>query len=184
MNFCTECGSELIYRLPDGDDRLRHICDHCGVIHYQNPKVVVGCIPEYNDQILLCRRAIEPRKGKWTLPAGYLENGESVETGAIRETWEEARAKVEISDPLALFNLTFVNQIYLMFRARMIEKKFAPGPESMQVALFDELAIPWDDMAFSVIRKTLEWYFQKRTDNSFSFQIGDINPNRVFRKIN
>ncbi len=175
MKYCTQCGYALTYRQPRGDDRERFVCDHCGMVHYRNPKMVVGCIPEYHDRILLCRRAIEPRRGKWTLPAGYLENGESVQDGAIRETYEEARAKVEIMAPLALFNLTFVNQVYLMFRARMLSGDYAPGPESTEVALFEEHLIPWDDMAFSVIRKTLQWYFQKREAHTFNFEIGDID---------
>jgi ADP-ribose pyrophosphatase YjhB (NUDIX family) len=136
--------------------------------------MVVGCIPEIQDQILLCRRAIEPCYGKWTLPAGYLENGETVTAGAERETYEEARAKVEILEPYALYNICYVNQIYLMFRARLVDHKFGVGSESMEVKLFSEDEIPWDEIAFQVIRETLVQYIKDRPSGIFPFYIGDI----------
>ena len=136
--------------------------------------MVVGCIPEWEDKILMCRRAIAPQIGKWTLPAGYLESAESVAEGAKRETWEEARAKVEIIEPFALFNLTFVDQIYFLFRAKLLNLDFGPGPESQEVVLMSESEIPWDEIAFDVIRETLQRYFADRSNGTFRFQMGDI----------
>jgi len=150
------------------------------MVHYQNPKLVVGCIPEMEDRILLCRRAIEPAYGKWTLPAGYLENGESVAAGAKRETLEEARAKVEILAPYALYNICHVNQIYLMFRARLADKDFQAGHESLEVKLFGENDIPWEEIAFRVIHATLLKYYDDRRLGRFTFYMGNIsapNPN-------
>jgi ADP-ribose pyrophosphatase YjhB (NUDIX family) len=174
MNFCSNCGQPVIRRTPPGDDRLRFFCESCGAVHYQNPKLVVGCIPEMEDQILLCRRAIEPCYGMWTLPAGYLENGETVAAGAKRETREEARARVEILDPYALYNICHVDQIYLMFRARLIDKRFQAGSESLEVKLFSENDIPWQEIAFRVITATLLQYFDDRRNGSFPFYIGNI----------
>ena len=174
MNYCSNCGQPLTYVTPPGDDRSRYCCDTCGVIHYQNPKMVVGCIPEMQDRILLCRRAIEPCYGKWTLPAGYLENGETVAAGAGRETYEEARARVEIMSPYALYNICYVNQIYLIFRARLMDHNFEPGSESIEVKLFIEDEIPWDEMAFRVIEQTLVQYFKDRLSGIFPFYVGEI----------
>lgn len=176
MNFCAHCGSNLEFRIPEGDDRPRHVCPSCDRIHYINPRLVVGCIVEWENKILLCRRAIEPRYGMWTAPAGFLEAGESAADGAKRETHEEAMAKVEIIAPYTLFNLTFINQIYLMFRARLIDGKFDIGAESLAVRLFAENEIPWDDLAFTTIRKTLEYYLDDRKTGDFRFRMGDIAP--------
>ena len=174
MNYCSNCGQPLTYGTPPGDDRSRYCCDTCGMIHYQNPRMVVGCIPEMQDRILLCRRAIEPCYGKWTLPAGYLENGETVAAGAGRETYEEARARVEIMSPYALYNICYVNQIYLIFRARLMDHNFGPGSESIEVKLFLEEDIPWDEMAFRVIEQTLVQYFKDRLSGIFPFYVGEI----------
>ena len=176
MNYCSNCGAKLNYRIPDGDDLLRYICDTCHVIHYINPKIVVGCIPEWENKILLCRRAIEPRKGKWTLPAGYLENDETLAEGARRETFEETKAHVEIIAPYAIFNLTFINQIYLMFRGQLIDNTFGPSSESTHVELFSEKDIPWDDLAFNVMQETLVRFFKDHSIGVFPFQMGDIAP--------
>ena len=174
MNFCSNCGQPVTQRTPPGDDRLRFFCESCGAVHYQNPKLVVGCIPEMEDQILLCRRAIEPCYGMWTLPAGYLENGETVAAGARRGTREEARARVEILAPYALYNICHVHQIYLMFRARLIDKRFQAGSESLEVKLFSENDIPWQEIAFPVITATLLQYFNDRRNGRFPFFIGNI----------
>ena len=174
MNYCSHCGSPVVRRVPTGDDRPRFVCERCGIIHYENPKIVVGCIPEREDKILLCRRSIEPRFGKWTLPAGDLENGETVTEGAKRETLEEACATVEILAPYALFDLTFVNQIYLIFRSRLLNTDYGPGQESTEVRLFSEEEIPWDDLAFAVIRETLERYFMDRPTGIFPVHTGEI----------
>ena len=170
IHYCTQCGSEVETRTPSDDERARQVCTVCGSIHYQNPKMVVGCIPEYKDRILLCRRDIEPRRGKWTLPAGFLENGESVRKGAMRETFEEARVRVEIIAPYRLFDLVFVNQVYLIFRARILVPEYGSTRESSEVKLVHEDDIPWDDIAFPVIQKTLLHYFRERRTGIFEFQ--------------
>jgi len=174
IKFCTACGSPTRQKIPVDDDHVRSICTNCGQIHYNNPKMVVGCIPELNDQVLLCKRNIEPGKGKWTLPAGYLENGESVQEGALRETLEETMAKVQIIEPYRLFNIVFVDQIYFIFRAQLVSDNFGPTNESMDVRLFHEKNIPWDDIAFKVIKQTLEHYFQDRQKQRFPFKIFDL----------
>jgi ADP-ribose pyrophosphatase YjhB (NUDIX family) len=174
MNYCSNCGQLLTHITPPGDDRARYYCNACGTIHYQNPTMVVGCIVEQQNRILMCRRAIEPGYGKWTLPAGYLENGETVSEGAARETFEEARAKVEILAPYALYNICYVNQIYLMFRARLADGSFRAGSESLEVKLFPEDEIPWDQIAFQVIEETLVNYFKDRPSGKYPFFIGEI----------
>ncbi|MEQ1661092.1 MAG: NUDIX hydrolase [Thiobacillus sp.] len=174
MNFCSECGSAVALRVPDGDHLPRHICSDCGTIHYQNPKMVVGSIPEWEDKILLCRRAIEPQYGRWTLPAGFMENGETTLEGAARETWEEAGARIEMGGLYTLFNLPHINQVYLMFRARLLDLDFQPGIESLETRLFTEAEIPWDEIAFRTVRSTLERYFEDRRRGSFEFHFGDI----------
>ena len=174
IKFCTACGALTDQKVPPGDDHARSVCTRCGLVHYSNPKMVVGCIPELNGQILLCKRNIEPRKGKWTLPAGYLENGESIQEGAARETKEETRACVQIIDPYRLFNIVFLNQIYFMFRAKLMSNTFGPTSESTDVRLFDEKDIPWKDIAFEVIKQTLEHYFADRKKENFPFRIFDL----------
>ncbi len=176
MIFCSECGSAVALRVPDGDHLPRHVCPNCGAIHYQNPKMVVGCIPEWEDKVLLCRRAIEPRYGLWTLPAGFMENGETTQEGAARETWEEAGAHIEIGKLYTLYNLPHVNQVYLLFRARLLDLDFRPGIESLETRLFSEAEIPWEEMAFRTVRATLEQYFSDRRAGSFDFHFGDIRP--------
>ncbi len=176
INYCSACGAEMADRIPEDDDHVRPVCGRCGHIHYENPKLVVGCIPVLGDQVLLCRRNIEPRKGGWTLPAGYLENGESVQDGAVRETLEETRSKVEIIAPYRMFNLVFVHQIYLMFRARLLDENFGPTKESTAVRLFSESDIPWEKIAFESIRQTLEDYYHDRQHRDFTFKIKDIAP--------
>jgi ADP-ribose pyrophosphatase YjhB (NUDIX family) len=168
IRFCSACGSGRIdLRVPDGDNLPRHVCGACGAIHYQNPKVVVGCLPEWEDRVLLCRRAIEPRRGLWTLPAGFLENGETVAAGAIRETLEEASARVELGELYTMISLPQISQIYMMFRARLVDLDFGPGPESLEVRLFREDEIPWEEMAFRTIGRTLRNYFLDRKLGAF-----------------
>lgn len=174
MNFCSHCGASVTLLIPEGDDRHRYSCIACGAIHYQNPKLVVGCIPQWQDKILLCRRAIEPRYGWWTLPAGYLENGETVIEGARRETQEEAGAALHELFPYGLYNICHVNQIYLMFRAQLDGLDFSPGKESLEVQLFAEKEIPWKDLAFPVIEQTLTRYVVDRLGGVFPFHIEDI----------
>ncbi len=174
INFCTQCGSEIKQEIPQGDDRERDVCSKCGFIHYFNPRLVVGTIPIWEDRILLVRRAIEPCYGKWTLPAGYLENGESVLDGALRETREEAHARIENLKSFALFNMTQINQIYYMFYGQLSDTDFKAGSESLEVKLVREKDIPWDDIAFKVIRITLERFFEDRSKGSFDYHMEDI----------
>lgn len=177
MKFCSECGAPVELRQPHDDSRERHVCTVCATVHYQNPKVIVGAIPEWEDgRILLCRRAIEPRVGLWTLPAGFMENGETTAQGAARETLEEANALVEIKDLYSMYNLPYIDQVYLLFRARMLNLDYSPGVESQEVALFAEHEIPWDDLAFRAVRMTLENYFSDRQAGSYQFRMGDLTP--------
>jgi ADP-ribose pyrophosphatase YjhB (NUDIX family) len=155
--------------IPADDNRERFCCSHCGMIHYQNPRLVVGCIPEWQDTILLCLRDIEPQRNRWTLPAGYLENGESVQEGAQRETYEEARAKVTDLKPYFMADLVRINQLYLMFRCKLSRPEFQITPESKDVRLFREEDIPWDNIAFPVIEETLKNYFADRKTGLFPF---------------
>lgn len=174
MRYCSQCGSGVTLTLPEGDNIPRHVCAACGTIHYQNPKIVVGCIPEWGDQLLLCRRAIEPRYGLWTLPAGFMENGETVQQGAARETLEEAQAEVEVGALYALFNLPHINQVYMLFRARLLAPEFGPGAESLETELMSESEIPWDEIAFPVIQESLQLYFRDRAAGRFPLRTGSI----------
>jgi ADP-ribose pyrophosphatase YjhB (NUDIX family) len=176
MNFCSHCGARVELKIPEGDQLPRHVCPSCGTIHYQNPKMVVGCIPEWEDKVLLCRRAIEPKYGLWTLPAGFMENGETTAEGALRETWEEAGARIEMGPLYTLFNLPHINQVYFMFRARLLDLDYQPGTESLEVRLFAEHEIPWDEIAFRTVKASLELYFQDRKNGGFGLHVGDIRP--------
>jgi ADP-ribose pyrophosphatase YjhB (NUDIX family) len=175
MKYCSQCGSDRIeLRIPDGDHVPRFVCPQCATVHYQNPKVVVGSLPEWDDRVLLCRRAIEPRYGFWTLPAGFLENGETIFAGAARETLEEARARVEIGELYTVISLPQISQLYLMFRARLLDLDFGPGPESLEVRLFREDEIPWEELAFRTIGRTLRSYFLDRRDGSFAARVSTL----------
>lgn len=177
MKFCPDCGAPVELRQPPGDNRERYICTACATIHYHNPKLVIGAIPEWEDgRILLCRRAIEPRHGLWTLPAGFMENGETIAEGAARETLEEANARVEIGELYALYNLPHIDQVQLLFRARLLDLDFSPGEESLEVELFDEQNIPWNELAFRPVRYTLQHYFTDRKANHFQFRITNLAP--------
>jgi ADP-ribose pyrophosphatase YjhB (NUDIX family) len=177
MKFCHQCAGSLILRIPPGDDKPRHCCSECDTIFYLNPKNVVGTLPFFKDKVLLCKRAIQPRAGKWTLPAGYMENGESSLDGAIRETTEEAGASVIVkSDSLyTLFNLPKINQVYIFFRTELANLDFAAGIESQEVALFSEAEIPWREIAFPVIKSTLEHYFDDLRENQFPVRMFDVH---------
>jgi ADP-ribose pyrophosphatase YjhB (NUDIX family) len=175
MKFCSNCGSSALeQRIPDGDTLPRWVCGHCGTIHYQNPKIVVGCLPDWEGQVLLCRRAIDPRHGLWTLPAGFLENGETLPAGAERETVEEARARVEVGPLYTVISLPHISQIYVMFRARLLDLSFEAGPESLEVRLFDEAAIPWNEIAFRTIARTLRLYFLDRKLGGFPTHVSAL----------
>lgn len=162
MKFCPKCGSSVNLQVPDGDTRSRYICSSCETIHYENPRNVVGTIPVYEDKILLCKRAIQPRLGFWTLPAGFLEINESTQAGAQRETLEEAGADVEVGPLFSLLNVIHAEQVHLFYLAKMKEPVFSVGVESLDVRLFSESEIPWNDLAFPTVTKTLEWFFADR----------------------
>ena len=171
MKYCSECGAILTVAVPPGDHLPRSMCLQCDTIHYQNPKLVTGCVAEWQGEILICKRAIEPRAGFWTLPAGFMENGETTEAAAARETVEEALATVTGLVPFALVNVPHVDQVHLMFRGVLADGKHAPGPESQATALVPEERIPWDDIAFPSVRFTLERYLEDRRAGSFGFHI-------------
>jgi ADP-ribose pyrophosphatase YjhB (NUDIX family) len=176
MKFCSNCGAPVALKVPAGDSLPRHVCDTCGTIHYSNPRMVVGCIAEWEDRILLCRRAIEPRYGLWTVPAGFMENGETTGQGAARETLEEANARVEIGPLYALYNIPHINQVYILFRARLLDLDFSAGAETLEARLFREQDIPWDALAFATVRNTLRHYYNDRREGSYRFHMGTIEP--------
>lgn len=167
MNFCSQCGEQVIQRIPEGDSRLRYVCEHCHTIHYQNPNIVAGSLPVWEGKVLLCRRAIEPRLGYWTLPAGFMENGESVEQAARRETVEEACSTLRNLHLYTLIDVPHISQVHVFYRAELVSPDFAAGVESLEVQLFDEADIPWDELAFHTVRRTLECFFADRRKGVF-----------------
>ncbi len=174
MKFCPNCAAPLIKRVPPGDSLPRDVCDACGSVHYQNPKLVVGTLPEWEGRVLLCRRAIEPRYGYWTLPAGFMENGETTGEGAMRETLEEAGARIELLAAFSMISVPYVNQIHVFYRARLRDLEFKPGVESLEVALFEEARVPWKDIAFRTVGLTLKHWFADRARGSFGFHSEDV----------
>lgn len=176
INYCCSCSAPVAVRVPAGDSLPRHVCDACGAIHYRNPRLVVGTLPVWEGRILLCRRAIEPRRGCWTLPAGFMENQESVAEAAERETREEACARVELDAMYTMISVPHINQVHVIYRARLLDLDFAPGEESLEVALFDEADIPWDEIAFRTVAMTLRHYFADRASGSFGIHVDAIRP--------
>lgn len=175
INFCRSCGAATVYRVPDdGDTRERAVCSRCGTIHYENPLNVVGTVPHLGARVLLCRRNIEPRKGKWTLPAGFMELGETTAQGAARETVEEAGARFELEGLFAVLNVARVGQVHLFYTARMLGEQVDPGHETMEARLFSEAEIPWDEIAFRTVKETLEHYFADRRAGALSIHVIDI----------
>lgn len=174
MNYCNHCAHPVVVKIPEGETLPRHICEQCGTIHYQNPKIVAGCIPEWNEHILLCRRAIEPRVGYWTFPAGFMELGEATEHAAARETLEEAEAEVDIINLYAVFTLTRVSQVYVVFRGSMRTETHGPGQESTDTKLVHPDDIPWDSLAFPVIKEILTRYVHDRRRGTFGVYYGVI----------
>jgi ADP-ribose pyrophosphatase YjhB (NUDIX family) len=174
MKFCSACGRDVVLEVPAGDNRPRHCCRSCGSIHYQNPKLVLGTVTVWADKVLLCKRAIEPRYGYWTLPAGFMENGETTGEGAARETLEEAGARIELGPLYTMIDVPHVEQVHLFYRAQLLHLDFEPGPESLEARLFDETEIPWDDIAFRTVGQTLRWYFEDRRAGRFELHTGAI----------
>lgn len=174
MKFCSLCGSPTQERVPEGDTRLRAVCSRCDAIHYVNPKMVLGTVPVWGEQVLLCRRAIEPRLGMWTLPAGFMEVGESTANGAMRETMEEAGARVELGPLFSVLDVPHVDQVHLFYLATLHDLDFAAGPESLEVRLFHEHEIPWASIAFRTIIATLRFYFHDRRHGTIGLHTGDI----------
>ena len=175
IQHCRVCGAATAYRVPPDDNRERATCGACCEIHYENPINVVGTVPVWGTEVLLCRRNIEPRYGFWTLPAGFLELGESTAEGALRETVEEAGANVELQDLYTVLNVVRVGQVHFYYRARMLDTALAPGPETIEARLFREDEVPWDQLAFRTVRQTLEHYFADRRSGSFGLHTGDIS---------
>lgn len=174
MNYCSHCGAPVVQKIPPGDNLPRHVCNQCEQIHYHNPKIVAGCIPEWEDRILLCRRAIEPRLGLWTFPAGFMELGESTEEAAVRETKEEAQADVKITGLYAVLSLPHIGQVYLVFRGRMLSPSCEPGAESLDVRLFPLAEIPWEQIAFPVVREALRRYVEDAASGRFQLHLASL----------
>jgi ADP-ribose pyrophosphatase YjhB (NUDIX family) len=176
MKFCSACGHRVAIKIPEGDAIPRYVCDSCGTIHYENPKVVVGCVPEYEGRILLCKRAIEPRLGYWTVPAGFMENGETLREGAARETLEEAEAQVEVGELFAIVDVVRAHQVHILFRARMLDGRFGAGHESLECRLVSEDEIPWDDIAFASVRFGLEAWLEDRRSGRSRLHMTAFHP--------
>ena len=180
MKFCSQCGSSgIVLRIPSGEDRQRYICNDCGTVFYQNPKIVAGAILEWQGRILLCQRAIEPRKGFWTYPGGFMENAESVVEAAGRETWEEACARADHLYLHSMYSLKNNNQVYVVYRGSLKDGKAASGRESSQVKLYAESDIPWDSIAFPVIHRTLKLFFEDRRSGQYRVHQGEISLNEA-----
>jgi ADP-ribose pyrophosphatase YjhB (NUDIX family) len=175
IKHCKVCGGSTVYAIPADDNRERATCTVCHTVHYENPLNVVGTVPAWGDQVLLCRRNIEPRHGKWTLPAGFMELGETLEQGAARETVEEAGAHVEMLGLFTVLSVVRVGQVHLYFRARLLDTDFAPGPETIEARLFTEEEIPWDELAFRTVRETLMHYFADKRLGRFDLHCSDIS---------
>ncbi len=174
MKFCSSCGSTVELKVPEGDDRQRFVCSSCELIHYSNPRVIVGCVPEYEGRVLLCKRAIEPRKNYWTLPAGFMENGETTIQGAARETWEEARARVSSLQLYRVFDVPYISQVYMFYRCQLEAGEYGVGPESLETALYRQEDIPWDEIAFPVVRETLKEFFEDIRHGQFPVRVSAI----------
>ena len=178
MKFCSNCGATLSFTIPPGDNRERHVCHDCDTVHYINPRIVTGCLPGWDDRVLLCKRAIEPRRGYWTLPAGFLENGETIAAGAARETAEEANARVDELELYTVFSLPHISQAYMFFRATLCDLEFSSGEESLEVRLFREQDIPWEELAFPVITQSLRFFFEDRLTGQFPVRSRELDFTR------
>ncbi len=174
MKFCSNCGKSVKQKTPAGDNRPRHVCTNCNTIHYQNPKIVAGTLPTYQGKILLCKRAIEPRRGYWTLPAGFMENQESTSEAALRETWEEAEAKVTLDGLYTVMDVPHIDQVHIFFRATIIDGAFGVGEESLETKLFSPDEIPWNEISFPTVLQTLKQYLLDEPKKHFPVLVKDI----------
>jgi ADP-ribose pyrophosphatase YjhB (NUDIX family) len=174
MKFCSACGHDVVFEVPAGDNRPRHCCRRCSTIHYSNPRMVLGTVTVWDDKVLLCKRAIEPRYGYWTLPAGFMENGETTGEGAMRETLEEAGARIELGPAFSIIDVPHVDQVHMFYRARLLHLDFEPGPESLEARLFTEDEIPWAEIAFRTVGQTLKWFFEDRRTGRYDMHTGDV----------
>jgi ADP-ribose pyrophosphatase YjhB (NUDIX family) len=181
MKYCSSCGAAVHLEIPNDDNRMRHVCTGCHTIHYKNPRMVLGTIPVWDSSVLLCKRAIEPRYGYWTLPAGFMEIDESTHDGALRETLEEAGARVYLCAPFTMFDVKAAQQVHLFYRAKLLDLNFQAGPESLEVRLFKEKDIPWNNLAFKTVEKTLELYFADAKTDGFGMYTGDLNSPSAWR---
>jgi len=174
MNFCSHCGSPVEQKIPQGDNRTRYVCTNCEMIHYQNPRIIAGCIAEHEGQILLCKRAIEPRHGLWTLPAGFMENNETTRQAAERETLEEACAQLSDVNFFCSYSIPHISQVYIMYTGRLVNGYSAPGEESLATALYSEQDIPWHQLAFPVVSESLKLFFADRRQGRLLTHNGEI----------
>jgi ADP-ribose pyrophosphatase YjhB (NUDIX family) len=174
IRYCRACGTAVAYRVPPDDNRERAVCPACGTVHYENPLNVVGTLPVWDERVLLCKRAIEPRYGLWTLPAGFLELGETTAQGALRETIEEAGAQIELGALFSVLNVVRVGQLHLFYLARMTSSALDPGSETLEARLFTEDEVPWDQIAFRTVRETLLAFFADRRRGQFGLHCADI----------
>ena len=174
MKFCQACGSEVELIVPDKDDRKRHVCMTCNEVHYLNPRIIVCTLPCFENKVLLCKRSIEPRYGYWTVPGGFMENDETIHEGAIRETLEEACARIELHELYSYFSLPHINQAHFFFRSTLTDLEFAAGEESLEVGLFSEHEIPWEEIAFIPVAETLKHYFNDLKAGFFTLRSADI----------
>ncbi len=174
IKHCRTCGAPTRYAVPEGDNRERATCSACGTVHYENPTNIVGTVPVWEEKVLLCRRNIEPRYGLWTLPAGFMELGETSAEGALRETVEEAGANIELQELFTVMNVVRVGQIHLYYRARLRDTRFEPGPETIEAQLFEENDIPWEQLAFRTVKETLRCFFEDRRRGQFGLHCADI----------
>jgi len=175
QRYCSQCGAPIQVRIPDGDNRVRDLCDQCGAIHYQNPRLVVGTVPIWENRILLCRRAIEPRYNTWTLPAGFMEMGETIGQGAERETREEAGAHIRLGPLFSVLDVPHADQVHVFFLAEVQDAHLNPGPESLEARYFDETDIPWDQLSFRTVVTTLRYFLADRRHNTYSVHHGTID---------
>ncbi|HLS51371.1 MAG TPA: NUDIX hydrolase [Burkholderiaceae bacterium] len=174
QTYCSQCGTRVAHRIPHDDNRLRDICDHCGAIHYQNPRNVVGVLAVWKQQVLLCKRAIEPRYGKWTLPAGFMELGETTAQGAMRETQEEAGAQIELGSLYTVIDVPTAEQVHFFYMAKALSPELYPGPESLDARFFPIEEIPWHELAFRTVATTLEHYVKDSPNGNFPVHFYEI----------